>query len=156
VLHRTDSLPDQVKERALGFLKQSRNKEGGWDGGRSPEHIAMIVLCDGIGLCDISTLRSSEIVRTALHLVISYQKPNGSWRNDAHLTHLGLGVLVAYGYTLQSDKTRKALKWLVRHQNEDGSWGFVGKSSQRYNPWTATVLDLFRKLNVRWKLSGDV
>lgn len=153
VLYRAGSLPGQVRERALDFLKQTRNQEGGWDGGRSPEHLAMAVLCDGIGLCDIPTLRSSEIVRTALSLVLFYQKPNGSWRNDAHLTHLGLGVLVAFNYTLQDAKTRRALEWLVRHQNEDGSWGFVKKSYRRYNPWiTATVLDLFQKLNVRWKL----
>jgi prenyltransferase beta subunit len=152
VLYRIGSLPGQVRERALDFLKRTRNQEGGWDGGRSPEHLAMTVLCDGIGLCDIPTLRSSEIVRTALSLVLSYQKPNGSWRNDAHLTHLGLGVLVAFNYTLQDEKTKRALEWLVPHQNEDGSWGFVKKSYRRYNPWiTATVLDLFQKLNVRWK-----
>jgi|GEM_PF-5616986 prenyltransferase beta subunit len=153
VLYRTGFLPTQVKEKAVGFLKRTRNLEGGWDGGRSPEHLAMIVLCDGIGLCDIPTLRSSEIVKTALNLVISYQNPDGSWRNDAHLTHLGLGVLVAFGYSLRDDKTRRALEWLARHQNEDGSWGFIEKRHQRYNPWiTATVLDLFQKLNVRWKL----
>jgi squalene cyclase len=120
VLYRAGSLPNQVKERAIGFLKQTRNREGGWNDGRSPEHLAMIVLCDGIGLCDIPTLRSSEMVKTALNLVISYQNPDGSWRNDAHLTHLGLGVLVAFGHSLRDDKTKKALEWLVHHQNQDG------------------------------------
>jgi prenyltransferase beta subunit len=154
VLHYADSLPNQVKEKAIDFLKQTHNQEGGWNGGRSPEHLAMIVLCDGIGLCDIPTLRSSEIVKTALNLVISYQNPNGSWRNDAHLTHLGLGVLVAFGYTLKDTKTKKALEWLARHQNKDGSWGFTEKRHQRYNPWiTATLLDLFQKLKVGWKMS---
>jgi squalene cyclase len=153
VLYRTNSLPNRVKERAIGFLKQTRNREGGWDGGRSPEHLAMIVLCDGIGLCDIPPLRSSEMVKTALNLVVSHQNLDGSWRNDAHLTYLGLGVLVAFGYSLRYDKTKKALEWLVRHQNENGSWGFIEKRHQRYNPWiTATLLDLLQKLNVRWKL----
>jgi squalene cyclase len=153
VLYRVGSLPNQVKERAISFLKHTRNREGGWDGGRSPEHLAMIVLCDGIGLCDIPTLRSSEIVKTALNLVISHQNPNGSWRDDSHLTHLGLGVLVAFDHSLRDDKTKKALEWLARHQNQDGSWGFTEKKHQRYNPWiTATVLDLFQKLNVKWKL----
>jgi squalene cyclase len=153
VLYRAGSLPNQIEERSISFLKHTRNQEGGWDGGRSSEHLAMVVLCDGIGLCDIPTLRSSEMVKTALNLVISHQNPNGSWRDDAHLTHLGLGVLVAFGYSFRDDKTKKALEWLVRHQNQDGSWGFVEKKHQLYNPWiTATVLDLFQKLNVSWKL----
>jgi prenyltransferase beta subunit len=153
VLYRTNSLSDHVKERAIGFLKRTRNQEGGWNGGRSPEHLAMTVLCDGIGLCDIPTLRSSEIVKKALNLVLLYQNTNGSWGNDAHLTHLGLGVLVAFGYSLKDDKIRRALGWMAHHQNEDGSWGFREKSNQIYNPWiTATMLDLFQKLGVKWKL----
>jgi prenyltransferase beta subunit len=153
VLYRTSSLADPVKERAIGFLKQTRNREGGWDGGRSPEHLTMIALCDGIGLCDIPTLRSSEIVKTALNLVISHQNPNGSWRNDSHLTHLGLEVLVAFGYSLRDDTTKKALEWLANHQNKDGSWGFIEKRHQRYNPDNCNRVGFVSKIKCQMEIA---
>ena len=68
------------------------------------------------------------IVDRAVAYLLAEQEADGTWygRWGVNLTY-GTGAVLpgleAVGFDMASSPVRRAVEWLVRHQNEDGGWG---------------------------------
>ena len=72
--------------------------------------------------------KDSSVISRALGYLRSQQEPDGAWfgRWGVNLVY-GIGcvlpALVAIGEDMNLPYVRRAVKWLVDHQNDDGGWG---------------------------------
>ena len=149
-LYHAKQLPENVLGRAVKFLQEAQNEDGGWTNfnvggkGQSCHGITPSVLWDGCGICDIPSLRDSSMVKRAVNFILGLQKEDGGWADDNLVTRLSIGALVAAGLKIRDEAVKKGVLWLVDHQNPDGSWGS--------DAWdTVAILDRFQKLGVKWK-----
>jgi squalene-hopene/tetraprenyl-beta-curcumene cyclase len=75
----------------------------------------------------------SEYARTALAWLTQAQEAGGSWFGRWGVNHVyGTGAvipaLIAAGVPPSDYRVRRAIRWLERHQNEDGGWGEDARS----------------------------
>jgi squalene-hopene/tetraprenyl-beta-curcumene cyclase len=73
-------------------------------------------------------LAREPIARTGLRWLLEQQEPDGSWYgrwgiNYIYGTGAAVPALVACGVEPAAPSVRRAVGWLVGHQNEDGGWG---------------------------------
>jgi squalene-hopene/tetraprenyl-beta-curcumene cyclase len=73
-------------------------------------------------------LADTPVAQAGLHRLIAMQEPEGSWFGRWGINHVyGTGAavpaLIAAGVEPSDPVVRKAVGWLVAHQNEDGGWG---------------------------------
>jgi len=143
-------LPEKVLGKAVKFLQEAQNEDGGWTNfnvggrGQSCHGITPSVLWDGCGICDVPSLRDSSMVQRAVDFILGLQKEDGGWADDNLVTRLSIGALVAAGLKFEDEAVKRGVLWLVGHQNPDGSWG-----SDVWDP--IAILDRFQRLGVKWK-----
>jgi len=149
-LHSAKQLTENVLEKAVNFLRDAQNEDGGWTNynvggkGQSCHGITPSVLWDGCGICDIPSLRDSSMVKRAVNFITSLQKEDGGWADDVLVTRLSVGALAAAGLTIKDEAIKRGVLWFVDHQNPDGSWG--------KDTWdTVAILDRFKRLGVEWE-----
>jgi squalene-hopene/tetraprenyl-beta-curcumene cyclase len=78
-------------------------------------------------------LEASPPLKRGVAFILKNQEKDGSWfgrwgMNYIYGTWSALCALNAAGISPQSTEVRKAARWLVSHQNEDGGWGEDGSS----------------------------
>jgi len=62
----------------------------------------------------------NDVIRKTILFLESSQHPNGSWSGDCYETAMALNSL--FVLKPRSDRIRKGIAYLVRHQDEDGFW----------------------------------
>lgn len=144
-------LPDERrKERALErgrrWLLAMQSKNGGWgsfDKDNTQKLATQIPFCDFGEVIDYPTEDvtahivealgllgdgDSEAVRRGLDYLRGEQRADGSWWgrwgvNYIYGTGAALPALKAMGEDMTRPHVRRAARWLVERQNEDGGWG---------------------------------
>jgi len=145
-------LPDERRklsesERALTWLLSMQCKNGGWaafDMDNDKEILNEVPFADHKALLDPPTAdvtsrvlwllgklgfkREHPRVAHALEFVKSRQEADGCWWgrwgvNYIYGTFLVLNGLRSIGEDMNQPMVRKAVRWLIDHQNEDGGWG---------------------------------
>jgi squalene-hopene/tetraprenyl-beta-curcumene cyclase len=144
-------LPDEKrKERALErgrrWLLAMQSRNGGWgsfDKDNTQELVTKIPFCDFGEVIDYPTEDvtahivealallgdgDSEAVRRGLDYLWREQRPDGSWWgrwgvNHVYGTGAALPALKAAGEDMTQPRVRRAARWLIEKQNEDGGWG---------------------------------
>ena len=134
-------------QRAMGWLLSMQSKDGGWgafDVDNDKEILNEVPFADHKALLDPATVDvTSRIlwmlakwgfkkehiqVQRAIEFVKQRQEVDGCWFgrwgvNYIYGTFLALNGLRALGENMKASCFRKAVRWLVDHQNEDGGWG---------------------------------
>lgn len=145
-------LPDERRklsesERALTWLLSMQCKNGGWaafDMDNDKEILNEVPFADHKALLDPPTAdvtsrvlwllgklgfkREHPRVAHALEFVKSRQEVDGCWWgrwgvNYIYGTFLVLNGLRSIGEDMNQPMVRRAVRWLIDHQNEDGGWG---------------------------------
>lgn len=144
-------LPDETrKERALErgkrWLVGMQSKNGGWgsfDKDNTQRLVTQIPFCDFGEVIDYPTEDvtshivealallgdgDSEVMRRALEYLRREQRPDGSWWGRWGVNHIyGTGAVLpalrAAGEDMARPYVRRAVRWLIDRQNEDGGWG---------------------------------
>ncbi len=133
--------------RAMDWLLSMQSKKGGWgafDVDNDKELLNKIPFADHKALLDPPTSdvtsrilwmlakwgfkKQHPQVQRAIQFVKENQEIDGCWFgrwgvNYIYGTFLALNGLSAIGEDMQAAFSRKAVTWLVDHQNEDGGWG---------------------------------
>jgi squalene-hopene/tetraprenyl-beta-curcumene cyclase len=134
-------------ERAMDWLLSMQSKAGGWgafDVDNDKEVLNEVPFADHKALLDPPTVDvTSRIlwmlakwgfkkhhpqVQRAIAFVKDRQEVDGCWFgrwgvNYIYGTFLALNGLRAIGEDMEAPFSRKAVRWLETHQNEDGGWG---------------------------------
>ena len=134
-------------ERAMDWLLSMQSKKGGWgafDVNNDKEVLNEIPFADHKALLDPPTAdvtgrilwmlakwgfkKQHPQVQRAIQFIKEKQEIDGCWFgrwgvNYIYGTFLALNGLSAIGEDMQAPFSRKAVNWLVDHQNEDGGWG---------------------------------
>jgi squalene-hopene/tetraprenyl-beta-curcumene cyclase len=149
-LHKA-GLPDEEKgevfERGLSWLLSMQCDDGGWgafDLNNNKTLLNKIPFADLESMLDPSTAdvtgralellgligfpRTHQVVKRAMRFVRHLQEADGSWYgrwgvNYIYGTCHVLCGLRAVGEDMQLPYIRRAVQWLVDHQNADGGWG---------------------------------
>ena len=144
-------LPDgRRKERALergrSWLLGMQSKNGGWgsfDKDNTQKLVTEIPFCDFGEVIDYPTEDvtahivealallgdgDSQAVGRALDYLRREQRPDGSWWGRWGVNHIyGTGAVLpalrATGEEMTRPYVRRAVRWLIDRQNEDGGWG---------------------------------
>jgi squalene-hopene/tetraprenyl-beta-curcumene cyclase len=138
-------------ELAARWTEGMRSADGGWgafDADNTRPLIRDLPFCDfgevidppsadvtahvlemlaGLGQAD------SEYARSALAWLTQAQEADGSWFGRWGVNHVyGTGAvipaLIAAGVPASDYRVRRAIRWLERHQNDDGGWGEDARS----------------------------
>ncbi len=158
-------------QRAMDWLLSMQSKNGGWgafDVDNDKEVLNEVPFADHKALLDPPTVdvtsriiwmlakwgftKDHPQVKRALEFVKERQEVDGCWFgrwgvNYIYGTFLALNGLKAIGEDMKAPFSRKAVRWLEGHQNEDGGWGETcqsyaepslrarGKSSASQTAW---------------------
>jgi squalene-hopene/tetraprenyl-beta-curcumene cyclase len=146
-LHRAKALDDETRVRAVTWLLAMQSKSGGWgafDKDNTSRLPAMIPFADFGEMIDppsadvtahvVETLailgfdRGHPAIARALDYLYAEQEHEGSWFgrwgvNHVYGTGAVLPALAAIGEPMDSIAVRRAIRWLVEHQNADGGFG---------------------------------
>ncbi len=138
---------DAAIQRGMEFQLAMQNRDGGWasfDKDNTHEIFTKIPFADHNAMLDPTSLdvtgrmletfgtlgwdKSREPVRRAMELVKSRQEHDGCWFgrwgvNYIYGTWQVLIGLASVGEDMQSPYIRRAVKWLLDHQQADGGWG---------------------------------
>ncbi|MZH45416.1 MAG: squalene--hopene cyclase [Nitrospinae bacterium] len=133
--------------RAMDWLLSMQSKNGGWgafDVDNDKEVLNEVPFADHKALLDPPTVdvtsriiwmlakwgftKDHPRVKRALEFVKDRQELDGCWFgrwgvNYIYGTFLALNGLKAIGEDMKAPFSRKAVRWLESHQNEDGGWG---------------------------------
>ena len=134
-------------QRAMDWLLSMQSKSGGWgafDVDNDKEVLNEIPFADHKALLDPPTVdvtsrilwmlakwgftKQHPQVQRAIQFVKERQEVDGCWFgrwgvNYIYGTFLALNGLRAIGEDMTDKFSRKAVRWLESHQNEDGGWG---------------------------------
>ena len=140
--------------RAMNWLLSMQSKSGGWgafDVDNDKEVLNEIPFADHKALLDPPTVdvtgrilwmlskwgfkKSHPQVQRAIQFIKERQEIDGCWFgrwgvNYIYGTFLVLNGLSAIGEDMNAPFSRKAVRWLESHQNEDGGWGETCQSYQ--------------------------
>ena len=144
---REDHLRLKALERATGWVGGMQNREGGWasfDKNNNHGYVTALTFSDFGEVLDPSsadvTAHVLEMygklgykthlpsVQAAYRYLRSEQEDNGSWFGRWGVNYIyGLGAVLpaleAIGEDMRQPYVRRAVQWLVEHQNADGGWG---------------------------------
>ena len=134
-------------QRAMDWLLRMQSKSGGWgafDVDNDKEVLNEVPFADHKALLDPATVdvtsrilwmlakwgfnKQHPQVKRAIDFVKERQEIDGCWFgrwgvNYIYGTFLALNGLRAIGEDMKDRFSRKAVRWLESHQNEDGGWG---------------------------------
>lgn len=134
-------------QRAMDWLLSMQSKSGGWgafDVDNDKEVLNEVPFADHKALLDPATVdvtsrilwmlakwgfnKQHPQVKRAVEFVKERQEIDGCWFgrwgvNYIYGTFLALNGLRAIGEDMKDRFSRKAVRWLESHQNEDGGWG---------------------------------
>ncbi|UCH86237.1 MAG: squalene--hopene cyclase, partial [Dehalococcoidia bacterium] len=137
----------QALERGLQWLLSMQGKNGGWgsfDVNNTRRLVTQIPFCDFGEVIDppsedvtahivellgrLGYDKTFPPVSRALDYLRREQQPSGCWFgrwgvNYVYGTGAALPALQAVGEDMGQDYIRRAVRWLIEHQNEDGGWG---------------------------------
>jgi squalene-hopene/tetraprenyl-beta-curcumene cyclase len=141
-------------QRAMNWLLSMQSKSGGWgafDVDNDKEVLNEIPFADHKALLDTPTVdvtgrilwmlskwgfkKQHPQVQRAIQFIKERQEIDGCWfgrwgANYIYGTFLVLNGLCAIGEDMNAPFSRKAVRWLEGHQNEDGGWGETCQSYQ--------------------------
>jgi len=166
-LHRASALDDATRQRALAWILAMQSHSGGWaafDKDNTSQLPARIPFADFGEMIDppsadvtahvVETLaalgldRGHPAVVRALDYLYAQQEPDGSWFGRWGVNHIyGTGAvlpaLAAIGEPVDSVPVRRAVRWLVERQNDDGGFGegcesYVDRDARGRGPSTAS------------------
>jgi len=134
-------------QRAMDWLLSMQSKSGGWgafDVDNDKEVLNEVPFADHKALLDPATVdvtsrilwmlakwgfnKQHPQVKRAIEFIKERQEIDGCWFgrwgvNYIYGTFLALNGLRAIGEDMKDRFSRKAVRWLESHQNEDGGWG---------------------------------
>jgi len=144
-LGRTDEPAGEAVDRAVAWIEGMQCRDGGW-GAFDADNTQ--TLCRELPFCDFGELidppsadvtahvvemlaklgRSKDAVDRGVRWLLRAQEDDGSWfgrwgANHVYGTGAVVPALVAAGLATGDPVVRKAVAWLVDHQNPDGGWG---------------------------------
>jgi prenyltransferase beta subunit len=132
--------------RALDYLRNMQNEEGGW-----PSHVGASGRTDMWTMEEIVEAfvnagepRDSPVFAKALEAILKYRE---RWKEPAENP---LGVFVKLGYGLEHPYVKECVDYLVAGQHEDGGWGYYNEWESKPGP-TAQLIRHLVKLGVRVK-----
>jgi squalene-hopene/tetraprenyl-beta-curcumene cyclase len=137
----------EALNRGLEWLLSMQSSNGGWgafDRNNTKAFLRQIPFADFGEMIDPPSVdvtahvieylgrigydRDSKVIERALKLIKSEQEPDGAWfgRWGVNLTY-GIGcvlpALTAIGEDMSLPYVKRAVNWLIDHQNDDGGWG---------------------------------
>jgi len=146
-LHRAGALDDATRDRAIAWLLAMQCENGGWaafDKDNTSRLPALIPFADFGEMIDppsadvtahvlemlgvLGVDRNHPAIERGLRYLYDQQEPEGSWFGRWGVNHIyGTGAvlpaLAAVGEPMDSFVVRRAVRWLVERQNEDGGFG---------------------------------
>jgi squalene-hopene/tetraprenyl-beta-curcumene cyclase len=146
-LHKAGALDDTLKKRALAWVFAMQCTNGGWaafDKDNTSRLPAMIPFADFgemidppsadvtahvVEMCgELGVDRRHPAIIRAVDYLYAQQEREGSWFGRWGVNHIyGTGAvlpaLAAIGEPMDSVSVRRAVHWLVEHQNHDGGFG---------------------------------
>ena len=146
-LHRADALDAATRDRAISWLLAMQCENGGWaafDKDNTSRLPALIPFADFGEMIDppsadvtahvlemlgvLGVDRGHPAIERGLRYLYAQQEPEGSWFGRWGVNHIyGTGAvlpaLAAVGEPMDSFVVRRAVRWLVERQNDDGGFG---------------------------------
>ncbi|MDO8490653.1 MAG: squalene--hopene cyclase [Dehalococcoidia bacterium] len=142
---REEAAKAQAIDRGLRCTLSMQSNDGGWaafDLNNNKKFLAHIPFADFMSPLDptcpdvtahvLELLADMNVKGAPMSKALSYlqrsEEPDGAWYgrwgvNYVYGTGLALSSLAAAGQDLKQESMRKAVDWLVSHQNQDGGWG---------------------------------
>ncbi|MFL5442710.1 MAG: squalene--hopene cyclase [Myxococcales bacterium] len=146
-LHKSGTLDARTRERAVRWVLAMQSKNGGWaafDKDNTSRLPARLPFCDFGEAIDPPSADvtahvlemlgalgfdgSHPAVEAGLRYLRAQQEPEGSWFGRWGVNHIyGLGAvlpaLAAVGEPMDGIAVRRAVRWLLERQNQDGGFG---------------------------------
>ncbi len=142
---------DDAIDRAAAWVAGMQSKDGGWAAFDAENTRAMVrempffdfgeviddpsadVTAHAVEMFAALGRSDSPAARAGLQWLLAAQEPSGSWYGRWGVNHIYgtaavLPALVAAGVPPTDERIRRAVRWLERHQNEDGGWGEDARS----------------------------
>jgi len=137
---------DVALARGLRWLEGMQSSDGGWGAFDAENRRALVRELPFLDFGEVIDEPSADVTGHALEVLaalgrggtpaarrggrwlIDRQEADGSWYGRWGVNHVyGTGAvvpgLIAVGVEPSSECIRRAVRWLERHQNEDGGWG---------------------------------
>jgi squalene-hopene/tetraprenyl-beta-curcumene cyclase len=146
-LHKAGALDHATRARALAWILAMQSSNGGWaafDRDNTSRLPALIPFADFGEMIDPPSAdvtahvlemlgvlgfdRGHPAIQKALAYLYAQQEPEGSWFGRWGVNHIyGIGAvlpaLAAIGEPMDTVSVRRAVRWLVERQNDDGGFG---------------------------------
>lgn len=134
---------DQRVVKALNYLRNMQNKEGGWPSHvGAPERTDLWAMEEIVeALVNAGEPRDSPVIARALEAVVKYKE---RWKEPVENP---LGVFLKLGYRLEHPYVEECVGYLVAGQHEDGGWGYYNEWDSKPGP-TAHLIRHLVKLGV--------
>ncbi len=162
-----DHLRRQSLERATGWVAGMQNRDGGWasfDKNNNHGYVTALTFSDFGEVLDPSSAdvtahvlemygklgcgMDSASIQAAYRYLRSEQEDDGSWFGRWGVNYVyGLGAVLpaleSIGENMRQPYVRRAVQWMVEHQNPDGGWGescasYVDPEQHGVGPSTAS------------------